>query len=138
MSANLKQVAHHSDSTINEYMNEKQRRYLENMLLTMKSELIANHRNTITNLTENLENYADPLDQVTHNNELTTNLITRERETKLIKKIDKSLFRIADDDYGYCDDCGAEIGIKRLKARPTADLCIDCKTATEIKERVYA
>ena len=57
------------------------------------------------------------------------------RERKLIKKIDKTLVRVEEDDYGFCDQCGVEVGIRRLEARPTADLCVDCKTLDEIKEK---
>ncbi len=62
-------------------------------------------------------------------------LRARDRERKLIKKIEKTLKRIEDDDFGFCDTCGIEIGIRRLEARPTADMCIDCKTLAEIKEK---
>jgi len=60
---------------------------------------------------------------------------TRDRERKLIKKIDTTLENLQNDDYGYCDACGVEIGVQRLEVRPTATLCIDCKTLAEIKER---
>ncbi|MPN28820.1 RNA polymerase-binding transcription factor DksA [bioreactor metagenome] len=62
-------------------------------------------------------------------------LRNRDRERKLIKKIDEALERITAGEYGYCDNCGVEIGLKRLEARPTATLCIDCKTLQEIRER---
>ena len=67
--------------------------------------------------------------------EFSLELRTRDRERKLIKKIEKTLKRIEEDDFGFCDQCGIEIGIRRLEARPTADLCIDCKTMAEIKEK---
>ena len=62
-------------------------------------------------------------------------LRTRDRERKLIKKIDETIALIEDEEYGWCDACGIEIGIRRLEARPTATLCIDCKTLAEIKEK---
>jgi DnaK suppressor protein len=65
-------------------------------------------------------------------------LRNRDRERKLIRKIDEALSRIAEGEYGYCDSCGVEIGLKRLEARPTATLCIDCKTLEEIRERQIA
>ncbi|MPM70766.1 RNA polymerase-binding transcription factor DksA [bioreactor metagenome] len=65
-------------------------------------------------------------------------LRNRDRERKLIKKIDETLGRIESGDYGFCDKCGVEIGIKRLEARPTATLCIDCKTLDELKEKQMA
>ena len=81
------------------------------------------------------ENYADPNDRASQEEEFSLELRTRDRERKLIKKIEKTLELIENDDYGYCEACGIEIGVRRLEARPTADLCIDCKTLAEIKER---
>ncbi|MDG1819041.1 MAG: TraR/DksA C4-type zinc finger protein, partial [Porticoccaceae bacterium] len=71
----------------------------------------------------------------TQEEEFSLELRTRDRERKLIKKIDKTLVRVEEDDYGFCDQCGVDIGIRRLEARPTADLCVDCKTLDEIKEK---
>ena len=80
-------------------------------------------------------NYADPADRATQEEEFSLELRTRDRERKLIKKIDESLTTIDTGEYGYCESCGIEIGIRRLEARPTATLCIDCKTLQEIKEK---
>ena len=80
-------------------------------------------------------NFPDPVDRAAQEEEFSLELRTRDRERKLIKKIEKTLKRIEDDDFGFCDCCGIEIGVKRLEARPTADLCIDCKTMAEIKEK---
>ncbi|GIR72242.1 MAG: RNA polymerase-binding transcription factor DksA [Halieaceae bacterium] len=80
-------------------------------------------------------NFPDPADRATQEEEFSLELRTRDRERKLIKKIDSTLDRLQNDDYGYCDACGIEIGIQRLEARPTATMCIDCKTLAEIKER---
>jgi DnaK suppressor protein len=80
-------------------------------------------------------NFPDPADRASQEEEFSLELRARDRERKLIKKIDETLQLIEDNDYGWCDSCGVEIGIRRLEARPTATLCIDCKTLAEIKEK---
>ena len=80
-------------------------------------------------------NFPDPVDRAAQEEEFSLELRTRDRERKLIKKIEKTIKRIEEDDFGFCDSCGIEIGVRRLEARPTADLCIDCKTMAEIKEK---
>jgi DnaK suppressor protein len=80
-------------------------------------------------------NFPDPADRASQEEEFSLELRARDRERKLIKKIDETLQLIDDNDYGWCDSCGVEIGIRRLEARPTATLCIDCKTLAEIKEK---
>ena len=77
----------------------------------------------------------DPLDAAQREEEVTIELRTRDRERKLIKKIDEMLEFVTDPNYGYCESCGAEIGLRRLEIRPTATQCIDCKTVDEIKEQ---
>ena len=79
--------------------------------------------------------FADPNDRASQESDMALELRNRDRERKLIKKIDETLQLIEDNDYGWCDSCGVEIGIRRLEARPTATLCIDCKTLAEIKEK---
>ena len=80
-------------------------------------------------------NYPDPNDRASQESEFNLELRTRDRERKLLKKIGESLALIDTDDYGYCESCGIEIGVRRLEARPTAELCIDCKTLDEIREK---
>jgi RNA polymerase-binding protein DksA len=80
-------------------------------------------------------NFPDPNDRATQESEFTLELRTRDRERKLIKKIDESLATLDSGDYGFCETCGVEIGIRRLEARPTATLCIDCKVLDEIREK---
>ena len=80
-------------------------------------------------------NFPDPADRASQEEEFSLELRARDRERKLIKKIDETLQLIEDNEYGWCDSCGVEIGIRRLEARPTATLCIDCKTLAEIKEK---
>ena len=118
-----------------EYMNEKQREHFRNILLKWKSELMQEVDRTVTHMKDEAANFPDPADRATQEEEFSLELRTRDRERKLIKKIDSTMERIEQDDYGFCDACGVEIGIKRLEARPTANLCIDCKTLDEIKEK---
>jgi DnaK suppressor protein len=82
--------------------------------------------------------FADPNDRASQESDMALELRNRDRERKLIKKIDETIARIDADEYGYCDSCGVEIGLKRLEARPTATLCIDCKTLDEMRERQVA
>ena len=103
----------------------------------MKRELMEEVDRTVDHMKDDSANLPDPADRATQEEEFNLELRTRDRERKLIKKIDKTLERIEHDDYGFCDGCGIEIGLRRLEARPTADLCIDCKTLDEIKERQY-
>ncbi|MFB3080245.1 MAG: RNA polymerase-binding protein DksA, partial [Nitrosomonadaceae bacterium] len=82
--------------------------------------------------------FADPNDRASQESDMALELRNRDRERKLIKKIDETIAKIDSGNYGYCDSCGIEIGLKRLEARPTATLCIDCKTLDEIRERQLA
>jgi DnaK suppressor protein len=82
-------------------------------------------------------NFPDPNDRATQESDFTMELRTRDRERKLIKKIEESINLLDNDEYGYCESCGVEIGVRRLEARPTATECIDCKTLNEIKEKQY-
>lgn len=118
-----------------EYMNSDQLAHFRAILLSWKKELMEEVDRTVHHMKEDASNYADPSDRATQEEEFSLELRTRDRERKLIKKIDKTLDRIEEDDYGFCDSCGVEIGVRRLEARPTATLCIDCKTLAEIKER---
>ena len=117
------------------YMNERQHGHFKSILLTWKAELMAEVDRTVTHMKDEAANFPDPADRATQEEEFSLELRTRDRERKLIKKIDGTMDRIDADDYGYCDACGVDIGIKRLEARPTATLCIDCKTLDEIKEK---
>jgi DnaK suppressor protein len=117
------------------YMNSKQLEHFKGILNNWKDELAEEARATMNHLQEEANNYADPNDRASQEEEFSLELRTRDRERKLTKKINETLELIEHDDYGYCDSCGVEIGIRRLEARPTATLCIDCKTLAEIKER---
>ena len=121
-----------------EYMNEKQREHFKNILLNWKSELMEEVDRTVNHMKDEAANFPDPADRATQEEEFSLELRTRDRERKLIKKIDEALTSLEQDEYGYCEACGIEIGIKRLEARPTATMCIDCKTLEEIRERQNA
>ena len=118
-----------------EYMNEKQREHFKQILNAWRHELMEEVDRTVTHMKDEAANFPDPADRATQEEEFSLELRTRDRERKLIKKIDKTLVRVEEDDYGFCDQCGVEVGIRRLEARPTADLCVDCKTLDEIKEK---
>jgi DnaK suppressor protein len=117
------------------YMNETQREHFRAILLNWKSELMQEVDRTVTHMKDEAANFPDPADRATQEEEFSLELRTRDRERKLIKKIDATRDLIDLNDYGYCDACGIEIGIQRLEARPTATQCIDCKTLAEIKEK---
>lgn len=118
-----------------EYMNEKQLAHIEKILLTWRQSLMEEVDRTVTHMKDDAANYPDPSDRASQEEEFSIELRTRDRERKLIKKIEDALERLREDDFGYCEACGIEIGMRRLEARPTATLCIDCKTLSEIKEK---
>ena len=90
---------------------------------------------TVNYLQDEAGNFPDPADRAAQEEEFSIELRTRDRERKLIRKIDDTLERLEQGDYGYCDSCGIEIGLRRLEARPTAEKCVDCKSLDEIRER---
>lgn len=118
-----------------EYMNEPQREHFKALLLAWKKQLQEEVERTVHHMRDDANNYADPADRATQEEEFALELRTRDRERKLIRKIDQTLEQIRKDDYGFCEQCGVEIGLRRLEARPTATLCIDCKTLEEIREK---
>lgn len=118
-----------------EYMNPDQLQHFTDILNSWKQELMEEVDRTKEHMQTEINNYADPSDRASQEEEFSLELRTRDRERKLIKKINKTLELIDRGDYGYCEACGVEIGIRRLEARPTATLCIDCKTLAEIKEK---
>ena len=118
-----------------EYMNAAQVKHFRKLLNDWKIELMAEVDRTVHHMQDEASNFPDPNDRATQEEEFALELRTRDRERKLIKKINEALASLETGDYGYCEVCGVEIGINRLQARPTATLCIDCKTLDEIKER---
>lgn len=121
-----------------EYMNPKQLAHFRKILETIKQELSADIERTVHTMQDEATVFADPNDRASQETDMAIELRNRDRERKLIKKIDETLGRIDEGDYGFCDKCGVEIGIKRLEARPTATLCIDCKTLEEMREKQVA
>lgn len=118
-----------------EYMNDAQKAHLEKILLAWQKALMEEVDRTMSHMKDEAANYPDPSDRASQEEEFNLELRTRDRERKLLKKIEDALQRLREPDFGYCEACGVEIGLKRLEARPTATLCIDCKTLSEIKER---
>ena len=123
------------------YMNDKQLAHFRKILEDIKLELGQDIDRTVHTMQDEATVFADPNDRASQESDMALELRNRDRERKLIKKINETIAKIDSidsDDYGYCDTCGIEIGLKRLEARPTATLCIDCKTLDEIRERQLA
>ncbi len=120
------------------YMNHSQLEHFRAILNGIKSELGADIDRTVHTIQDEATVFADPNDRASQESDMSLELRNRDRERKLIKKIDEMLAKIDSGDYGYCDKCGVEIGLSRLEARPTATLCIDCKTLDEIREKQIA
>ncbi|HIE2505411.1 TPA: RNA polymerase-binding protein DksA [Pseudomonas aeruginosa] len=118
-----------------EYMSERMRAHFTAILNKWKQELMEEVDRTVHHMQDEAANFPDPADRASQEEEFSLELRARDRERKLIKKIDETLQLIEDEEYGWCDSCGVEIGIRRLEARPTATLCIDCKTLAEIREK---
>lgn len=118
-----------------EYMNDPQRDHFRKILNAWKKELMEKVDETVHHMQDEAANFPDPNDRASQETDFALELRTRDRERKLIKKIDEALSDVEADDYGYCTVCGIEIGVRRLEARPTATQCIDCKTLDEIKEK---
>ena len=121
-----------------EYMNEKQQAHFRKILADWKAELSEDIDTTIHSMQDEATVFADPNDRATQESDMALELRNRDRERKLIKKIDETLGKIDAGEYGYCESCGVEIGLQRLQARPTASLCIDCKTLEEMREKQVA
>ncbi|MEU1436400.1 RNA polymerase-binding protein DksA [Streptomyces sp. NPDC005786] len=118
-----------------EYMDEPMSQHFTKLLAAWKQELMVGMDRTVDHMKEEAANLADPADRDSQEEEFALELRTRDRERKLIKKIDKTLQKIQDKEYGWCESCGIEIGLRRLEAHPTADLCVDCKEIADKKER---
>ncbi len=117
-----------------EFMSQEQLEHFKHKLGVWRDQLVDDAESTITHIQEDSTQVADINDRATLEEEFALELRTRDRERKLIAKIDKTLHTIELGDYGYCKTCGAEITLVRLEARPTADECIDCKTIAEKRE----
>jgi DnaK suppressor protein len=134
----LKQFRAYEAKKGESYMSKSQLNHFRNILNEWKTELSQDIDRTVHTMQDELTSYADPNDRASQESDMALELKNRDRERKLIKKIDETLRNIESQDYGYCTGCGEEIGLKRLEARPTATLCIDCKTLDEIREKQMA
>ena len=121
-----------------EYMNPRQLAHFRKLLEEQKRGLSQDIDRTVHTMQDEATIFADPNDRASQESDMSLELRNRDRERKLIKKIDETIARIDGGEYGYCDSCGVEIGLKRLEARPTATLCIDCKTLDELREKQVA
>lgn len=118
-----------------EYMNSRQVEHFRQILTAWKLELMEKVDQTVHHMQDEAGNVPDLNDRATIESDFTMELRARDRERKLIKKIDEAINHLDSGEYGYCESCGEEIGIRRLEARPTAQLCIECKTLDEIREK---
>ena len=133
-----KQFAPYAPKKGEEYMSERQKAHFRSILETLKGELMKDIERTVHTMQNEATVFADPNDRASQETDIAIELRNRDRERKLIKKIDETIASIDSGEYGYCSGCGVEIGIKRLEARPTASLCIDCKTLEEVREKQVA
>lgn len=132
---NLTAFTPYQPATDEDYMSDKQLAHFRTILKNWRDELVTEAERTKTYIHEETNAMPDINDRATQEEEFALALRTRDRERKLIRKIEKSLADIETGDYGFCETCGTEIGLRRLEARPTATQCIDCKTLSEIKEK---
>jgi len=128
-------VEPYKETTGEEYMGNSMKNHFTKLLNAWKSDLMQSVDRTVDHMKDEAANFPDPADRASQEEEFALELRNRDRERKLIKKIDKTLQKIQDDEYGWCESCGIEIGLRRLEARPTADLCFDCKEIAEKKEK---
>jgi len=118
-----------------EYMSPRMEEHFREILNAWKKELMEEVDRTVHHMQDEAANFPDPNDRASQESEFSMELRTRDRERKLLKKINEALDLLDEGEYGYCESCGVEIGVRRLEARPTATLCIDCKTLDEIREK---
>jgi len=128
-------VAPYTEKKGEDYMGAEQTEHFREILNAWKRDLMEEVDRTVHHMQDEASNFPDPSDRASQEEEFALELRTRDRERKLIRKIDEAILSLDSGDYGYCDVCGIEIGVRRLEARPTATQCIDCKTLDEIKER---
>jgi len=132
---NKSKIAAYKPKKGEKYMSAAMKKHFVAVLLLWREHLTDEMQKTFDHLKTKGETYADPMDRASQEEEFAFELRTRDRERKLINKIGISVEKVKQDDYGWCDSCGDEIGVKRLEARPTATHCIHCKTLDEIKEK---
>lgn len=128
-------IAPYKPKKTEKFMGPKMAEHFKSILMALRQRLLEGGDKIVTHMKEEAINYPDPNDRASQEEDFRLELRTRDRERKLLNKIEESIELIREKDYGYCEVCGIEIGLRRLEARPTATLCIDCKTLDEIKER---
>lgn len=128
-------IAPYTPAEGEEYMNERQKDHFRALLQAWRRDLMEEVDRTVHHMKDEAATFPDPNDRASQESDFSLELRTRDRERKLIKKIDEALGKLNTDDYGYCANCGVAIGIRRLEVRPTATLCIDCKTRDEMREK---
>ena len=119
------------------FMNERQLEYFKQKLMNWKDEILRESRETVTHLQKETENHPDLADRATSETDRALELRTRDRQRKLISKIDEALRRIEDQSYGYCEETGEPIGLARLEARPVATMSVEAQERHERRERVH-
>ena len=119
------------------YMSDKQLEHFEDILAAWKRELMNEVDRTVHHMQDEAANFPDPNDRATQESEFGLELRTRDRERKLLRKIDSALTRVEDGSYGFCEETGEEIGLKRLEARPVATLCVEAQERREMSERQF-
>lgn len=117
------------------YMDDRQIQHFVSLLEAWKTNLMQEADSALTHLKQEHTHCSDPLDQAVQEEEFRGELMAHDRDLHLIHKIDAALNSIEKGEYGYCEDCGGEIGLRRLEARPTATKCIECKTIEEVREK---
>ena len=117
------------------YMSAPQLEHFKKILEGWRAELKDETDRTVSHMQDETANHPDPTDRASQETDMALELRGRDRDRKLIKKIEESITHLKSGDFGYCENCGEDIGLKRLEARPTANLCIDCKTIDEIREK---
>jgi DnaK suppressor protein len=120
-----------------EYMSDEQLAHFDNILSSWKSELMVEVDRTVHHMQDEAANFPDPNDRATQESEFGLELRTRDRERKLLRKINSALLRVDEGNYGYCEETGEEIGLKRLEARPVATLCVEAQERRELAERQF-
>ena len=121
-----------------EYMSVKMQDHFKNILMALRQRILEGGDKIVTHMKEEAINYPDPNDRASQEEDFRLELRARDRERKLLKKVEEALELINTKEYGYCEVCGVEIGLRRLEARPTATLCVDCKALEEIREKQKA
>lgn len=135
LDTSVREVHAYSLDANEEYMNDTQQAHFKELLKAWRATLVNKLDTAVSHLKDEPKHFADLNDRASQEEEFNIELRARDREADFVVNIDEALKRLHEGDYGYCEDCGIEIGIRRLEARPTATLCIDCKTLAEMRER---